>query len=148
MLRRHLVSESALCGAWRLVACSAGAREQTLPGAWLTSPGTPACGGSHMLRELCSSSEDLQQSVVLDVRSAAEARQRPIAATLHVPIQELPERLSELPDEFSARIEVICGDGRRSTLAASFLQQIGYTHVEAQPAAAGSGDAAPGAPQR
>lgn len=90
---------------------------------------------SDLLRRLCTGSHEppaKTSCVVLDVRSAAEARRQPVNATLHVPVQELPERLAELPEEFEARIQVVCSDGKRSALAKAFLQQIGYTQVDAQ----------------
>lgn len=47
----------------------------------------------------------------------------------HIPVQELPERLEELPSDLETPICCFCRIGQRSGLAKRFLEQVGYTNV-------------------
>jgi rhodanese-related sulfurtransferase len=60
---------------------------------------------------------------VLDVRSGREWSEGHIPGSLHVPFQDLPDRLDELPRE--RELVTICSAGKRSGLAASLLQRAG-----------------------
>jgi len=60
----------------------------------------------------------------LDVRSRLELVDTKIKNIVHIPVDELPFRLSELPKD--KEIVVYCSSGRRSRIAYHILQQNGY----------------------
>lgn len=64
---------------------------------------------------------------VLDVRGAEEFAAGHIPGSLHVPYEQLGERLPELPRD--RPIAAICKAGKRSGLAASILQREGFDDV-------------------
>lgn len=70
--------------------------------------------------------------VFLDVRSLGEYQQGHIAGSIHIPIQELQQRLSELPK--NKRIYVHCEAGVRSAKAAALLIKSGISNIEHLPA--------------
>lgn len=47
----------------------------------------------------------------------------------HIPVQEIPERLEELPADLETPICCFCKIGQRSGIAKRFLEQVGYTQV-------------------
>jgi glyoxylase-like metal-dependent hydrolase (beta-lactamase superfamily II)/rhodanese-related sulfurtransferase len=65
--------------------------------------------------------------VIVDVRAPSERQEKRIAGSLGVPLNHLPERLAEVPGD--RPILVHCAGGYRSSIAASLLQQHGYTQV-------------------
>ncbi|MFG1697185.1 rhodanese-like domain-containing protein [Nonomuraea sp. NPDC049309] len=77
--------------------------------------------------------------VVLDVRLLNEWRAGHINGAIHIPLFDLPERLSDVPD---GTVWVHCGSGYRAAIAASLLQRAGrqVVHIDdayADAAAAG-----------
>jgi glyoxylase-like metal-dependent hydrolase (beta-lactamase superfamily II)/rhodanese-related sulfurtransferase len=66
-------------------------------------------------------------AVALDVRTPDERAQKRLAGSLAVPLSRLAEHLAELPTD--RPMVVYCGGGYRSSIAASLLQQHGFTHV-------------------
>lgn len=66
---------------------------------------------------------------VLDVRSAAEVSERPSGVTgaLHIPLDELRERLGEIP--VSRPVVTLCRSGRRSAMACQILVAAGRLEV-------------------
>jgi glyoxylase-like metal-dependent hydrolase (beta-lactamase superfamily II) len=65
--------------------------------------------------------------MALDVRSPTEREQKHIAGSLHVPLNQLASRLSEI--DRSRRILVYCAGGYRSSIAASVMQHHNYANV-------------------
>ena len=65
--------------------------------------------------------------VVLDVRKADEYEEGHIPGSLHIPYEELPDRLAEVPTD--RPLATICSGGKRSGLAASLLQREGFERV-------------------
>jgi glyoxylase-like metal-dependent hydrolase (beta-lactamase superfamily II)/rhodanese-related sulfurtransferase len=65
--------------------------------------------------------------VVVDVRAAPERAQKHIDGSLHLPLNHLAERLSEIPA--GRPVLVHCLGGYRSAIAASLLQCHGFTDV-------------------
>ena len=65
--------------------------------------------------------------VLLDVRNDDEVRQAGLAGALHIPMYEIPARLSEVPK--SSTIVVMCHVGERSRRVAEFLVDRGFTAV-------------------
>jgi hydroxyacylglutathione hydrolase len=65
--------------------------------------------------------------VLLDVRSAGERAQKRIDGSLHMPLNRLVDRLSEIP--VGQPVLLHCAGGYRSSIAASLLQREGFTDV-------------------
>lgn len=63
-------------------------------------------------------------TLVLDVRTREEFDAGHVAGAHHLPVQELAQRLSELP--LHRPIAVYCRSGGRSASAAALLKQAGY----------------------
>jgi len=70
-------------------------------------------------------------ALLLDVREDWEVQraaiQLPGAASLHIPMQQIPARLQELPRE--QPIVCICHHGMRSAQVVAFLQRQGFDAV-------------------
>lgn len=66
----------------------------------------------------------LDELVLVDVRETWEWDAGRIAGSMHIPLEELPARLGDLPDDHP--LLVICRSGARSGLAAEFLSARGY----------------------
>jgi hydroxyacylglutathione hydrolase len=74
--------------------------------------------------EILSTAEPPQ---LLDVRTPRERDQKYIEGSLSIPLNHLSERVRELPS--SRPLLVYCAGGYRSSIAASLLQQRGFTRV-------------------
>jgi len=68
-----------------------------------------------------------KDTVILDVRNAAERTHGGIAGAQGISLGELPGALSKLSRE--REIVAVCGSGYRSSAAASLLQRAGFVHV-------------------
>jgi rhodanese-related sulfurtransferase/glyoxylase-like metal-dependent hydrolase (beta-lactamase superfamily II) len=66
---------------------------------------------------------DTGEVTLLDVRGPSEWEEGHIPGSLHIPYQDLAERVGELPGEH--QVATICSGGKRSGLAASILQRAG-----------------------
>ena len=66
-------------------------------------------------------------ALVLDVRSLEEFEDEHYPNALCIPVNELPNRLAEIPRDKS--IVVYCASGARSAYAARILKMAGYTDV-------------------
>lgn len=65
--------------------------------------------------------------VLLDVREAGEIAIAALDGALHVPMNEIPARLSQIPRE--ADVAVLCHVGARSFAVAKYLASNGYERV-------------------
>ena len=65
--------------------------------------------------------------VLLDVREPFERETARIDPSLHIPMQEVPGRLVELPRD--RPLVVYCHTGVRSAMVAGFLEQHGFRQV-------------------
>jgi rhodanese-related sulfurtransferase len=66
--------------------------------------------------------------VVIDVRKAAEIDESgAVPGALHIPIERLPERVSELPKD--KELAFYCGGGGRASRAAQAAWNAGYRSV-------------------
>jgi NADPH-dependent 2,4-dienoyl-CoA reductase/sulfur reductase-like enzyme/rhodanese-related sulfurtransferase len=70
---------------------------------------------------------DPNRDLLVDVRSKEESLPGSIAGAVHIPLEELRDRLDELPQD--RRIYLFCRVGRRSYIAARILEQNGFTEV-------------------
>lgn len=69
-------------------------------------------------------SEDV---VLLDTRSPQEADYLAFPFALHIPVNDLPQRWQELPDD--RPVAVFCSSGVRSSIAYAYLQLKGLDNV-------------------
>jgi len=67
------------------------------------------------------------EAVAVDVRTAAEREQKFVAGSISIPLNHLAERIDDLPKD--RQLLVYCAGGYRSSIAASLLQQRGFTNV-------------------
>ena len=68
-------------------------------------------------------------AILLDVRTAAENKESRIAGSILISVDELPNRLSELPKDPMKPIIVYCRSGNRSATAAAILVKAGFPVV-------------------
>jgi rhodanese-related sulfurtransferase len=65
--------------------------------------------------------------VLLDVREPDERELAAIEPSIHIPMREVPQRLSEIPKD--KEVVVYCHGGTRSAMIAGFLEGHGYSNV-------------------
>lgn len=80
-------------------------------------------------RELVERIEENQAPLILDVRTKQEFDAGHIPGALHIPHDEVANRLAELPEDKSSEIVVHCQSGRRAGMARTVLEKNGYTGV-------------------
>lgn len=66
-------------------------------------------------------------AVILDVREHSELLEAAVDGVLHIPMQEVPERLNELDP--SQRLIVMCKLGGRSAMVCEHLNTQGFADV-------------------
>jgi len=66
-------------------------------------------------------------ALAVDVRTPGERAQKSVAGSVGIPLSQLVERAKELPTD--RPLIVYCAGGYRSSIAASLLQQQGFTQV-------------------
>jgi len=71
--------------------------------------------------------EHPESVVLLDVREPYERRLASIQPSLHIPMNDVPRRLSEIPRD--REVIVYCHSGARSMMVAGFLEGEGYSSV-------------------
>lgn len=76
------------------------------------------------LEELKQAREAGRDLVVLDVREPWELEIAHLEGTLDIPMNEIPERLSELPKD--KPVAVLCRSGARSLRVTEYLRARGY----------------------
>jgi hydroxyacylglutathione hydrolase len=68
-----------------------------------------------------------RESLAVDVRTPGERERKFVAGSVSIPLNQLSHRLQELPTD--RPLLVYCAGGYRSSIAASLLQQKGFTRV-------------------
>ena len=68
-----------------------------------------------------------QPPVILDVRVSGERQQKAIMGSIHIPLNHLSDRTTEVPRD--RKVVVHCGSGYRSSIAASVLERKGFTEI-------------------
>jgi phage shock protein E len=66
--------------------------------------------------------------MLLDVRTAEEYAEGHIKGAVLIPVQELAQRISEVPKD--KQVYVYCHSGGRSSRASNMLVNAGYTRIE------------------
>ncbi len=72
-------------------------------------------------------SENNTEHILIDVRTPEEFASGHIAGAINIPVQELEQRLSEVPDD--QEIVVYCRSGNRSATASQILTSQGYDGI-------------------
>lgn len=67
--------------------------------------------------------------LILDVRSDAEFDAGHIPGAIHIPHDQVKDRLGELPTDTTVEVVVHCQSGRRAEVAEAELIAAGYTNV-------------------
>lgn len=81
----------------------------------------------HTAPELARILAGKDKPALLDVRTPGERAQNKIPGSVHIPLQQLPRRLKEVPKGES--LVVYCAGGYRSAIAASLIMAAGRTGV-------------------
>ncbi len=72
--------------------------------------------------------EAIDRVTLLDVREQYEWNAGRLPNAIHIPMQQLPERVTEVP--LDAEVIVYCRSGARSARVVDFLRQCGYERVK------------------
>ena len=67
------------------------------------------------------------ETLLLDVRETVELQQAAVADALHIPMNEIPERLDEIDREKT--VICMCHVGGRSAHVAAYLQSQGFEKI-------------------
>ena len=65
----------------------------------------------------------------IDVRTADEYRQGHVPGAIHIPYEEIAERIGEVTQDKNALIYLYCRSGRRSGIALETLSKVGFTNA-------------------
>lgn len=83
------------------------------------------------------SQEQLQQAMkanasitLVDVRSLKEFNDGHVPNAVNIPLNELPDRLSELAADKKNQIVLYCRSGKRAEMARQVLAENGFTHLD------------------
>jgi len=78
-------------------------------------------------RQLKERLEQGETLIIIDVREDEEVAQGMIAGAKHIPLMQIPDRMSEIPQDAEAIL--VCRSGNRSGRAYDFLTAQGYTRL-------------------
>ena len=67
--------------------------------------------------------------VMIDVREAHELQHGVLEGAIHIPMQLVPEKLSEFDQDKTKPVVLICRSGKRSDQVGQYLEQIGFNDV-------------------
>jgi len=68
-------------------------------------------------------------AIVLDVRSKAEYQSGAYPGAVHIPVDQLSSRVSELGKDKNRPVVIYCAAGGRAGSAKSLLESVGFTDV-------------------
>jgi phage shock protein E len=94
-----------------------------------TACALPAQTGLITPKEAIDMIEKHEDTLLLDVRTPEEHREKRIPGSVLLPDYEVKDKISELAPDKNTRIIVYCRSGRRSASAAKTLINLGYTNV-------------------
>jgi rhodanese-related sulfurtransferase len=69
------------------------------------------------------------ETLVVDVRELHELAYGKIDKALHIPLQQIPNELEQLGDNFDRTIVFVCHAGMRSLHAAQYTESLGYNNI-------------------
>ena len=67
--------------------------------------------------------------LILDVRTAEEYAQGHVEGAVHIPYDQLPQRVGEIAAAKDKDVVLYCRSGRRSEIAAGTLREKGFTRL-------------------
>ena len=70
-----------------------------------------------------------KKAVIIDVREDSEWKEQHIPGAIHIPLGQLPERLTELKQYKDSPVIAQCRSGRRSAQASDVLKSAGFSKV-------------------
>ena len=70
------------------------------------------------------------QVPVIDGRSAEEYREGHVRDAVHIPYEQIADRITATVPNRDTRIVLYCRSGRRAEIAEKALRRLGYSHVE------------------
>ncbi len=70
-----------------------------------------------------------KKPILLDVREQHELANGVLDGIVHIPMQQIPEKIAEVSRNKDETIVVICRTGNRSSNVGQFLEQNGFTDV-------------------
>ncbi|OXM85908.1 rhodanese-like domain-containing protein [Paenibacillus rigui] len=79
-------------------------------------------------RQLKDRLEQGESLIIIDVREDDEVAQGMIPGAKHIPLMQIPDRLSEIPQQEEAIL--VCRSGNRSGRAYDFLAAQGYSKLK------------------
>lgn len=85
--------------------------------------------GSVRASELHAQMQGNGSPLVIDVRSPDFYAESHIPGSVNLPMEELPERTGELPEDRNAPIVLVCGIGKFSKNWVLYLKSLGYTNA-------------------
>jgi adenylyltransferase/sulfurtransferase len=80
-------------------------------------------------RELARSLENGHRVTMIDVRQPWENEIARLPNSILIPLNELSQRLPEVPSEPATTVVLYCHHGVRSLSAVSYLHRVGYHHA-------------------
>lgn len=112
----------------------AGCGTAATTGAATTAAVTTATAGASIKQKITAEAgktllAKTPEAILLDVRTAAENKELRIPGSVLIPVEELPNRLSELPKDPAKPIVIYCRSGNRSAIAADILVKAGFPAV-------------------
>ena len=89
------------------------------------------CGnpGSAVANTPASAQNDLETTVLIDVRSAEEYASGHLRGAVNIPHDRIADEIGSVAADKSARIILYCRSGRRADTALNTLKAIGYENV-------------------
>jgi len=80
--------------------------------------------------ELKSRIEGMIAPTIVDVRDAEELEGGFIEGSIHLPMDQIEAKATELMPNKQREVVLYCARGRRSLVAADILENLGYTNVK------------------
>lgn len=71
----------------------------------------------------------LAQSLWIDVRTAEEYRAGHLEGAVHIPFDEIEQKITAIGADITQDIQLYCRSGRRSGIALETLRRMGYNNV-------------------
>jgi phage shock protein E len=92
-------------------------------------PKQSADANSITAQALAEQIQSSQAPLILDVRSKAEFAKGHIPGALNIPVDQLPDRMSEIDAAKTDEIVLHCHSGNRAKRAEATLREAGYSNV-------------------
>lgn len=85
---------------------------------------------SIVVDELAKRLADGNRPFLVDVRPGEMYEKGHVPGSINIPLEELPERTGEIPDDRDASIVMVCGIGKFSKHSVLFMKSMGYRNVK------------------